>query len=563
MLPPLLALALLALDTLPLPSRIVLPSDAIPSEREAAELLVRELHALTGADLKIAEKVSPGPALFVGRSEELDRRHPGTDWASLGGEGFVLETAGSDVIVAGGRPRGTRYAAEELLARLGRRVLAADCTIAPKAKIPARVPALHVREVPRLEYRDPYFTEAFDPAFAVPNRANGFLDKLEEKDGGKVAYARFVHTFYDIVPPAKYFADHPEYFALVGGKRVGENAQLCLTNPDVLKIAVEAVRTWFRESPGSTIASVSQNDCFNPCACDVCRSIDESEGSHSGSLLQFVDEVAEQIEKEFPDKTIDTLAYQYTRKPPRTLRPRKNVIVRLCSIECCFSHPLETCEKNASFKDDLVGWSKLTDRLYVWDYATNFASYLQPLPDVGVLARNVRFLADHGVRGIFEEGAYAPGGGGDMSRLKSYVLARTLWDPSLDGAALRDEFLRGYFGRASKPIARWLDRLAEVVEKEGLHATIFDLPDVPYLREEILRFGEECFAEALKLADDETVRARVRAASLAVRYVRLVRSDLPRRKEMLPAFAADARAAGLTMTGEGEALDHFVERAGK
>src|SRR5262249_32314247 len=139
----------------------------------------------------------------------------------------------------------------------------------------------------------------------------------------------------------------------------------------------------------------------------------------------------------------------------------------------------------------------------------------------------------------------------------------TLWDPSLDGAALQDEFLRGYFGRASKPIERWLDRLAEVCEKEALHATIFDLPDVPYLREEVLKFGEERFAEALKLAEDETVRARVRAAGLSVRYVRLVRSDLPQRKAMLPAFAADARAAGITQVGEGEALDHFLDRAGK
>src|SRR5262249_11477730 len=129
--------------------------------------------------------------------------------------------------------------------------------------------------------------------------------------------------------------------------------------------------------------------------------------------------------------------------------------------------------------------------------------------------------------------------------------------------ALRDEFLNGYFGRAAKPIARWLAHLAEVVDKEGLHATIFDQPDVPYLREDVLKFGEERFAEALKLAEDETVRARVRAAGLSGRYVRLVRADLPQRKQMLADFAADARAAGITMVGEGEALDHFLERATK
>ena len=150
-----------------------------------------------------------------------------------------------------------------------------------------------------------------------------------------------------------------------------------------------------------------------------------------------------------------------------------------------------------------------------------------------------------------------------MSRLKAYVLARALWDPALDGAALRDEFLLGYFSRAAPPIARWLDRLAEVALKEGLHATIYDPPDAAYLREEILRFGEERFSEALKLAEDATVRARVQTAGLSVRYVRIVRSDLERRQQLLPAFAADARAAGITMTSEGESLDAFVERTGK
>jgi hypothetical protein len=540
------------------PTRIVLGADATPAERAAAEMLARELRI----EPAYSPGTSAGGTLFVGRSAELDARLPGIDWASLGGEGFVLETAGNDLVVAGGRPRGTVYGAEELLARLGRKVFATDCVVAPE-HVPSRIPPLHVHEVPRLEYREPLFTEAFDPVFAVANRANGEQSRLGEKEGGSISYARFVHTLYEIVPPSKYFAEHPEYFALVDGKRVGEGAQLCLTNPDVLAIAVDTVKGWLRASPQASIVSVSQNDCFRPCACDACRAIDDREGSHAGSLLAFVNAIAEAIEPEFPDKAVDTLAYQYTRKPPRTIRPRKNVIVRLCSIECCFAHPLATCEKNASFRDDLVAWSRLTDRLYVWDYATNFAHYLQPLPNVGVLAANVRFYADHGVRGIFEEGDYAPGGGGEMARLKSWLVARAMWDPSVDAAAVRAEFLAGYFREAAEPMARWLDRLAAAVANPGVHATIYDPPTAAYLSDDVLRFGEERFAEAEKLARSAVVRARVKAAGLGIRYVRLVRATPEKRKQILPSFAADARAAGITMTSEGEKLDAFVERLGK
>ena len=59
------------------------------------------------------------------------------------------------------------------------------------------------------------------------------------------------------------------------------------------------------------------------------------------------------------------------------------------------------------------------------------------------------------------------------------------------------------------------------------------------------------------------VRARVRAASLGIRYVRLVRATPEERRALLPAFASDARAAGIRMVSEGETLDAFAERLGK
>jgi hypothetical protein len=64
---------------------------------------------------------------------------------------------------------------------------------------------------------------------------------------------------------------------------------------------------------------------------------------------------------------IDTLAYEYTRQPPRHVQPRPNVIIRLCSIECDSAHPLPA-PSNRKFADDIRGWSKICQRLYIWDY---------------------------------------------------------------------------------------------------------------------------------------------------------------------------------------------------
>src|SRR5439155_23480073 len=139
----------------------------------------------------------------------------------------------------------------------------------------------------------------------------------------------------------------------------------------------------------ATIISVSQNDTFNNCQCQKCKAIDDAEGSPAATLLLFVNAVAEAIEKDSPQVRIDTLAYQYTRKPPKTIRPRHNVIVRLCSIECNFREPLDH-QSNAAFLADLTEWSKICQRLYIWDYVTDFSHYINPHPNWFVLGPNLR-----------------------------------------------------------------------------------------------------------------------------------------------------------------------------
>ena len=99
-----------------------------------------------------------------------------------------------------------------------------------------------------------------------------------------------------------------------------------------------------RRSPGAGMISISQNDCQGNCRCEKCKAIEEEEGAPSGLMIRFVNAVAEQIEKESPNVLVETLAYQYTRKPPRHARPRGNVVVRLCSIECSFVQPLALAE---------------------------------------------------------------------------------------------------------------------------------------------------------------------------------------------------------------------------
>ena len=319
--------------------------------------------------------------------------------------------------------------------------------------------------------------------------------------GGKVRFATglFVHTFSKLVPPAKYFGTHPEYFSLVAGKRQNGYAQLCCTNEDVVRICTEEIRAAMKAQPDATVFSVSQNDTDKQCECPRCQALAKQEDSQGAPVLFLVNRVAEAVEKEFPGKSVETLAYQWTRRAPKHMRPRPNVIVRLCSIECCFSHPLATCDSraNRAFREDLQAWSKVSDRLWIWDYTTDFANYLLPFPNQRVRRPNIRFFEANHVKGIFEQDTYETPNS-ELAALGGYLTAKFLWDADYDQDRAMNEFLEGYYGKAARPIRRYIDLLHDKVERENIHVHIYDSPMKQYLDDALLRQANAFWDEAEK-----------------------------------------------------------------
>jgi hypothetical protein len=531
---------------------IVLDSGASLSEQSAAKELQRFLKEISGCDLPISSSPT-SRMILVGGGEALKKVEPGLDISSFGDDGFVIRTKGPHLILSGGKQRGTLYAVYTFLEDyLGCRWYSSKVSRIPRQEN-ISLSSIDVTQKPLLEYREPFYSDAFDGDWAARNKANGNSARLEERHGGKVRYSHFVHTFYSLVPPDKYFGEHPEYFALVKGERRRDNAQLCLTNPEVVRIVVEGVKRWIAQDPEANIYSVSQNDCGGWCECPDCKALDDREESHMGSLLTFVNQVAGEIEKEHPDKAIDTLAYQYTRKPPKTVRPRRNVIIRLCSIECCFSHPLESCPTNASFREDAAGWAKVAPRLYVWDYVTNFGNYVMPYPNLDVLKSNIQFFVKHNVKGIFEQGNYSGGGGGEMAELRAYILAKLLWNPDADVEALKRDFLEGYYGKAAPPIARYIEMIHKKVRDENIHVHIWTGPNAAYFSDDILAQAEALFDEAEKLAENPEILRRVEIARLPVWYARITRPGLPNAEKLklLDRFMDVASKAGIDQIREG------------
>lgn len=507
--------------------RIIIGKTASPSETFAAEELQGCLEQMTGVRLPIvSEETASSPhEIVLGqylRAAEVGLKYDSAEW---GCSGFQIFPHGKKLFILGSPERGTLYGVYSWLEDdLG------CCWYAPEiAKIPAldhvpmplharaERPAFQIREVPYKEFLD-------NPVWAARNRvSNTWAPGMESRHGGGSPWAgRKCHTFEQLVSPEQHFATHPAYFALVNGKRTPDG-QLCLTNPDVLQLVIEQVRVLLQTHPGKTLVSVSQNDKLGVCECDECKLVDREEESNAGTMIQFVNGVAQAIALEFPEATIHTFAYQYTRKPPKNIRPRHNVLVEVCSIECSFAEPIRggVYEQNQAFVKDMEAWRMLGARLAVWDYVVQFDHYLIPFPNFHVLAANARFFRDCGVESLIAQANYESPGG-DMSLLRGWVLSKLLWSPDKDAEALIRQFVSDVYQESAGPIMDYLAYLTErALNTKPILLIQGALPESFYT-EQFACEVDALLAKAEALATTPAIRDRVERARLATRYACLI-----------------------------------------
>jgi hypothetical protein len=383
---------------------IRLAANASTEETYAATQLQTWGSVVAGTQLPIAVVPSDGtqqrlragvaPSLWVGygAASTLGSSHgvPPTSLQGLGLEGSLVlaigPTGSPSFVISGGpsAPRGAIYGATrfcELV--LGWRFLAPNVTVNAvhaNGSNPSLVSAAadtRLRDleaatfVPPLEMRDINNAQSEGPgnepwSVAVGDNGQEFGD-TEKKVGGGVLYASppgAVHTSFTLVPPSDFAKEHPEWY--------GGSQQLCWLAPGLKEFLAKRVPEILRGQPNASIISVSQNDNQDYCKTGPDLQAMQDEGSPAAPMLRAINYIADSIRAEFPTVAIDTLAYQYTRPAPNKTRPRPNVIVRLCSIECNFLRPL-THSSNAAFATDITNWNRISDRLYIWDYAVDFS----------------------------------------------------------------------------------------------------------------------------------------------------------------------------------------------
>ncbi len=481
---------------------IVLPADAIPAERSAAAELQHYLRRIGGIEVPVAAAAAPGqPAIYVGGHTPEELRP----------DEIILGNSGGDILLTGARPRGALYAVYTYLEEyLDVRFWTATESTVPQRDL-TELPKPELRYAPPFYYRETNYRQAArDPALAVKFKLNGTFNEIPPELGGHLVFTGLVHTFDKFMPAARYFADHPEWFSLNNGRRIGgqTDGQLCLTNPEMRQEFLRILRRMLEQDPSIRILSVSQNDNAVYCQCDACAAIDVREGSQSGSLLDFVNFIATELQPDYPELWVETLAYLYTRKPPEHIRPAANVLIRLCSIEADFSHPLDS-EANASFRDDLTVWREIAPQLAIWNYVTNFTNYLLPHPNMSAWAADCRFFAANRVKAVFQQADGATEVGPWVA-LRSWLLAKLLWDPSQNQDELIDTFLAGYYGGAAPFLRRQYDLAEAAVAKSDHPLKCFMHHADGWLTLDELMSARQLQQQALDAVDgDPVLRERV------------------------------------------------------
>ncbi len=500
--------------------KIVISETATEAEHHAAKELQHYVLAISGATLPIITDHDPlaKQEIMIGQNNHARQLGLHLDWDKLGEDGFHLVTHGKHLVLAANNGRGSLYAVYGFLEEvLGCRWYTPEASFIP-TKHSIAIANLDLERIPSLEFRAVGWRPALDPDWAARNQVNSG-SPLQASHGGQLNISGGGHSFYSLLPPDRYFEKHPEYYAEIDSRRTIRKAQLCLTNADVVALVTEAVEKRLAADSAIKIIAVGQEDWAGWCQCKECKAIADREESQAGPLIHFVNQVAERVEKKHPLVSISTLAYQDTRKPPKYIKAKHNVIVVLCGIECCYSHPIETCTLNRSFKQDVEGWARQADRLYIWDYTANFEHYIMPQPNLFVQKKNIEFFIRNHVRGIYGSGNTSIGA--EMAELRGYLLAKLYWQPWLNERDLVQEFLAGFYGKAAPALLRYIDLMHDKVEKDQIHVFIASGPMMPHLQPTVMAEAKKWFDEAERLADNETIRKRVQVARLPIQHVEL------------------------------------------
>ncbi len=510
--------------------KILIPAQPSTISEKAARLLQQALFKGTGKRFPIIRdnQKYAGPVFSIGNTKlyqqsDIKPEHP------LQYEGYLIKIKNNNLFLIGGRLHGAISAVIALIEEDfgGRLYSRQEGLLMPK--LPATITVAQRQYVPCFPIRTMFQFESFDKEFQLFNRVGAFTssyDKIPQNWGGSIKLPKqyFVHTFAKLLPNELYFKKHPEYFSLVDGKRKKQGhsggGEMCLTNPDVRRIVLKKVLNELKTYHTYGLFDISANDNTSKsfCECPQCSKLFKKEGSEAGPLIDFVNYIATEVAKVYPNVKITTLAYKETRQPPAHLKPNKHVIVRLANDSALYPYPICYVAEDKRFCSAVANWRKLGAKLFIWDYMVSFLAWPMPRPNLEVIGKNIDFYAAHGIYGLFLQSSHY-GVGENQGKLRAWVYAHKMWDPSRRMSDLIRDFNYGYFGKAAPLMQQYNDLLEQ--EWRQFHRT-HKFKTVFVFSKNYYPKARKIFDQALAMtADNPILKAKIELEFVSILFFRL------------------------------------------
>ncbi|MBE6393112.1 MAG: DUF4838 domain-containing protein [Lentisphaerae bacterium] len=473
--------------------------NATGTEKHAATEIAGYLSKISGSRISCTVEISGKPhpyGIFVGRTAFASAK--GVDVSCFDQEEWLIRRFPDGIIVTGGRPRGTLFGAYEFLERFfGIMWLDETFTHIPRQKKITLPEKINLRCKPHFRYRGMYTWYGKNRwqsmAFRSRNRENIFLGikmepEIQKKLGHHPVLGRpaTINTLYLYVKHWPKTGMEQGYSLNHFGKRVRPVAfdgpgQVCFSSKIAREKFAEQLIKFIREDRKDEpvnfprLYNISVHDVKAVCHCQECRQRVKKYGSESGGMLEFINFIAEKVEKVYPDIRIQTSAYlDYEAAPLRGIAPRKNVTVRLSPSRwgsgmdtmLSLSHP-----RNALTLSGLKRWGALGS-VQIWNYWVLFGDEIPDinacLVNIDAICDNLRFFSKLGADYVFSECEYPATA--TFQAMRVWVGYKLKLEPFQNVNKLIDSFMAGYYGKAAGYMRKYYDyivkRQKEVPELE-------------------------------------------------------------------------------------------------
>jgi hypothetical protein len=401
--------------------------------------LVQTTFAANGVEVAVvteSQRDAMKPALLLGNTR-FAQQH-GVDVTKLRDWSYVHRVSGRDIVIAGHdhvpkapateprRPNwdrvGTAKAAVDFLREfMGVRFLYPELPGYTPVSGAARI---DLRNSPAIEYlpmKAITVPDSLDVTKTPLLRVNSshpaggsFYDlahnrfpRVDEQFGG--------HTWERAVP-AELFAEHPEYFALIGDARlqpVGGGAQYCLSNPDVQERIYRDLAGHFDR--GFESVDLGQPDGFRECQCSKCEALYGTGKDWSEKIWLFNRHVAERLDKSHPGRQVTMMSYILTAAPPKSFK----------------AFPANTCIMlTGTNEEDIAPWRGIDVPRgftgYVYNWCPNLGTRYTPMRTPGYIELQVQRLAANRIQSLYRDG---PGQLFGLEGPVYYTMGRMFDDP--------------------------------------------------------------------------------------------------------------------------------------